>query len=159
MPRYSSRDVSRCLPPCATLSSRPIVLKSTFSCPKSLPLSLPSSKMHISVTLITLIAVYFVPRVSSGDQCFNIGQVQVGIDSVGADYLPCQPSASSSSCCPLGWICLSNGLCEPLPGNSTQNHGLTSLYTGFCTDPSWKNETVCPRVCNNNVTRKKPPRH
>ena len=108
--------------------------------------------MQIPLAYVTLIVVYYIPRVSCGHQCFTIDQVQVFNDT-GADYLPCNSAASISNCCPEGWICLSNGLCEA-SGNSSPNHGLTSLYTGFCTDPFWSNGTVCPKICNNNATRK-----
>ena len=108
--------------------------------------------MHVPFALPALLALIYVQRASSGDQCFDIDQVQVVIDPVGAEYLPCDSSASISNCCPKGWICLSNGLCKPY-GDSDPNHGFTSLYTGFCTDPLWKNETTCPKICNNNVAR------
>lgn len=139
------------LPLRAGLSSQSIFLEDLSPCQRvSIHIVL---EMCFPLAYVTVVAVYYLRRVICDDQCFNIGQVQVGIDSTGADYLPCEPAASTSSCCPLGWICLSNGLCEPLPGNTTQNLGLTSLYTGFCTDPLWRNETICPKVCNNNVTR------
>ena len=108
--------------------------------------------MHIPFALPSLLVVCYVPRAFGGDQCFDINQVQVVIDPVGAEYLPCDSSASISNCCPRGWICLSNGLCKA-NGDSDPNHGQTSLYTGLCTDPMWTNETVCPKICNNNATR------
>ena len=109
-------------------------------------------EMYFPHTLSILLIVFYVEHAFGGDQCFNINQVQITIDSGGTEYIPCDSSASISSCCPKGWICLSNGLCEA-HGDSSPNNGLTSLYTGYCTDPSWNNETVCPRICNNVATR------
>ena len=109
--------------------------------------------MYVPFALLTLLVACCVPRAFSGDQCFNTNQVQVVADAAGEEHLPCNSSASISNCCPRGWICLSNGLCK-VYGDSDPNHGQTSLYTGFCTDPSWKNDTVCPRICNNNASRK-----
>ena len=93
------------------------------------------------LALATLIATYNVAYVWCGDQCFNIDQVQAG------DNFPCEPSASSSNCCSPNDICLSNGLCQPTIPNSKY---FTQLYTGYCTDPLFTNETICPKICNNN---------
>ena len=129
----------------------PIVTKSPLKV-KEGSQSLLSAEMQIPLAYVTLIVVYYILRVSCGYQCFTIDQIQVFNDSM-ANHVPCDSAASISNCCPEGWICLSNGLCEP-SGTSNPNHGLSSLYTGYCTDPFWSNGTVCPKICNNNATRK-----
>ncbi|KAM0803338.1 hypothetical protein BDR22DRAFT_886712 [Usnea florida] len=101
---------------------------------------MPTSTFLLSISI--LIAVHNVAQVFCGDQCFNIDQIQE------QGYYPCDPSASTSNCCQPGWLCLSNGLCEP--NNDFNRNPVT--WTGFCTDPQWDNTTACPKVCQNNVT-------
>ena len=101
---------------------------------------MPTSTVLLSISI--LIAVHNVAQVFCGDQCFNIDQIQE------QGYYPCDPSASTSNCCQPGWLCLSNGLCEP--NNDFNRNPVT--WTGFCTDPQWDNTTACPKVCQNNVT-------
>ena len=101
---------------------------------------MPSSTFLLTISI--LIAVHNVGHVSCSDQCFNIDQIQE------QGYYPCNPSASTSNCCQPGWLCLSNGLCEP--NNNFNRNPVT--WTGFCTDPLWDNTTVCPKICQNNVT-------
>ncbi|CAD6577659.1 MAG: hypothetical protein ASARMPREDX12_008444 [Alectoria sarmentosa] len=92
--------------------------------------------------LATLIAVYSVALASNGDQCFNIDEIQQ------PEYFPCDPSAPTSNCCQSGWICLSNGVCEP----ANNPHPDPVVWTGFCTGSLWDNTTACPKICQNNLT-------
>lgn len=53
------------------------------------------------------------------------------------DDHPCSANGHST-CCPLNWQCLSNGLCF-LP-----SEGYLGRYT--CTDPAWQSDN-CPKIC------------
>lgn len=86
--------------------------------------------LHISCTLSTSI-------------CYNRNSVQVD------GWLPCAPDVDNGPCCPLGWICLSNGLCQPTP--SSLNHHDISYFRPHCTDPSW-NTTSCFSGCNSGMS-------
>lgn len=101
---------------------------------------MPTSTFLLTISI--LIAVHNVAHVFCGDQCFNIDQIQE------LGYYPCSPAASTSNCCQPGWLCLSNGLCEP--NNNVHRNPVT--WTGYCTDPLWDNTTACPKICQNNVT-------
>ncbi|KAF1808584.1 hypothetical protein P152DRAFT_213861 [Eremomyces bilateralis CBS 781.70] len=66
------------------------------------------------------------------------------------DYLPCDPYAPTTACCPTGYTCFSNQLCvatHPDVINSTSPVG-TSLRPG-CTNPAW-DELICGDFCLNN---------
>lgn len=56
----------------------------------------------------------------------------------------CNPNAAISSCCGPGFVCLSNGLCEPGPENKKSYK--YEYYRSSCTDSSW-NSTSCPQYC------------
>lgn len=54
------------------------------------------------------------------------------------DDHPCDPSASTSSCCGGGWVCQPNGLCK-------DRHS-ESWARGTCTDKDWAS-SACPQIC------------
>lgn len=64
-----------------------------------------------------------------------------GIQSSGG---PCFPDQAVSPCCGPGFVCLSNGLCQP--GPDTRKSYQYTVYRSSCTDRTW-NSTDCPRVC------------
>lgn len=64
-----------------------------------------------------------------------------GIQSSGS---PCFPDRSVSPCCGPGFVCLSNGLCQP--GSDTHRTYQYTIYRSACTDRTW-NSTDCPKVC------------
>lgn len=64
-----------------------------------------------------------------------------GIQSSGS---PCFPDQAVSPCCGPGFICLSNGLCQP--GPDTRRSYQYTVYRSSCTDRTW-NSTDCPQVC------------
>lgn len=64
-----------------------------------------------------------------------------GVESSGS---PCFPDQAVSPCCGPGFICLSNGLCQP--GPDTRRTYQYTIYRSSCTDRTW-NSTDCPKVC------------
>ncbi|OJD30807.1 uncharacterized protein BKCO1_5500064 [Diplodia corticola] len=64
-----------------------------------------------------------------------------GIQSSGS---PCFPSQAVSPCCGPGFVCLSNGLCQP--GPDTRRSYQYTVYRSSCTDRTW-NSTSCPQIC------------
>lgn len=57
------------------------------------------------------------------------------------DDHPCS-SDGYSTCCPLNWQCLSNGLCY------LENEGYLGRYT--CTDSAWESDN-CPNICTHGM--------
>jgi hypothetical protein len=57
----------------------------------------------------------------------------------------CDPHAETSMCCPVGWTCMSNKICEVTDGTLALA-AVGSIRRGTCTDPAW-NETVCGDFC------------
>ena len=96
------------------------------------------------ISLIVFLTARVVKAAPNNGKCYNANQIQVG------SALPCDPEAEVSSCCYFGYICLSNGLCEP-NGNLSQYD--TPYFTSFCTDYSWNSPSTCLEICNNNKTR------
>ena len=58
-----------------------------------------------------------------------------------SDDLECDPEEPETACCPRGYTCLSNGLCE-----LTNSSGIANYGRGSCTDLSWRS-TLCPQFC------------
>ncbi|KAK8245234.1 hypothetical protein HDK77DRAFT_247477 [Phyllosticta capitalensis] len=65
-------------------------------------------------------------------------------DGIQSKGLPCFPDQAVSPCCGRGFICLSNGLCEP--GSELRRTYQYKIYRSACTDASW-NSSSCPSVC------------
>jgi len=66
-----------------------------------------------------------------------------------AEFLPCDPTANVSLCCPSGWTCMSDLLCvmtQPNTANNTYPIGTT--YRGTCTNPLWDDQ-ACGDFCTN----------
>ena len=89
--------------------------------------------------LILLAIFSFVASQSSNLVCYDTNGVQT-------TSVPCLTNSSEGPCCSPGWICLSNGLCEP--GPNVTNYGDTSFYRSDCTNPYW-NTSACFSGCNN----------
>lgn len=94
------------------------------------------------IRLVIFWAAWAVTAAPNNGKCFDSDQVQSG------DYVPCDPKAEVSSCCVLGDICLSNGLCR-----ATRPGVLTPYFTGLCTDYLWNAPSTCLEICNHNTTR------
>lgn len=64
-----------------------------------------------------------------------------------ATYVPCDPTAvesgGHSSCCAIGDLCMSNGLCMEA---SNEPKGLNHYWRNGCTDKTWK-DPACPNFC------------
>lgn len=58
---------------------------------------------------------------------------------------PCGGTPGHSACCPLGWACLSNGICMA-PDDDPSNLADATIYRVACTDSSWASLN-CPRWC------------
>jgi hypothetical protein len=65
-------------------------------------------------------------------------------DSVTPEDVSCRYTGNSS-CCSIGWICLSNGLCQN-PSPTINDHGGGKYYRGSCTDPTFDSPN-CAAVC------------
>lgn len=103
-------------------------------------LKMPSFLL-ISLTVF-LIAWSATAAVNNG-KCYFANQIQSG-------NMPCDPKAEVSSCCTPGFICLSNGLCEP---SVNQSQYVTPYFSSTCTDYTWNSPSVCVGMCENNKTR------
>lgn len=64
------------------------------------------------------------------------------------DLIPCNPNASNSICCGLGYECLANGVCAA-SATSVYNGGI-AFIRGLCTDIYWQS-SLCPQFCLNAV--------
>ncbi|GAD98262.1 hypothetical protein NFIA_058090 [Paecilomyces variotii No. 5] len=81
-----------------------------------------------------LLGLSLVREVAAADTCYwPSGNIAT------PDYIPCP---NTSSCCPKGEACLSNGLCY--------GASLNIAYRGACTDRTW-GATSCPDACNDVV--------
>ena len=99
--------------------------------------------MHILFVFLVLIfmATWVVTNALNNGTCYNTNYIQ------DVEYSPCIPDAEVSSCCVVGDICLSNGLCES--GNSS---GMTPYSTGLCTEYYWDSPATCFEMCDHNKT-------
>lgn len=88
-------------------------------------------KLLLSAGSLLLPPAFFV----HGQDCFYPNGAPAATD----DH-PCSSDASDghSTCCPLNWQCLSNGLCY------LENEGYLGRYT--CTDSTWQSDS-CPKIC------------
>lgn len=86
------------------------------------------SKLLLSAGCLLLPPSFLV----HGQDCFYPNGALAATD----DH-PCS-SDGHSTCCPLNWQCLSNGLCY------LENEGYLGRYT--CTDSSWESDN-CPKIC------------
>lgn len=85
-------------------------------------------KLLLSAGCLLLPSALFV----HGQDCFYPNGALAATD----DH-PCS-SDGHSTCCPLNWQCLSNGLCY------LENEGYLGRYT--CTDSTWESDN-CPKIC------------
>lgn len=85
-------------------------------------------KLLLSAGFLLLRAPWFV----HGQNCYYPNG-----DLAATDDHPCS-SDGHSTCCPLNWQCLSNGLCY------LENEGYLGRYT--CTDSTWESDN-CPKIC------------
>merc|ERR1711881_495090 len=60
---------------------------------------------------------------------------------------PCDPDAETSMCCPTGWTCMSNKICQVTDGSLAQA-AVGSIRRATCTDPRW-NQDICGDFCLN----------
>lgn len=58
-----------------------------------------------------------------------------------SDDIPCDPSGANSTCCQMGWTCLSNNVCKNEMNPADISYGRHS-----CTDKSWSS-AACPHMC------------
>ena len=58
---------------------------------------------------------------------------------------PCDPDAETSMCCPTGWTCMSNKICQVTDGSLAQA-AVGSIRRATCTDPRW-NQDICGDFC------------
>ena len=97
---------------------------------------------------ITSMTVYWtfvaVTAAPNGGACYDSDGIQNN------DSFPCDSEAETTFCCAAGYICLSNGLCQPASNLSAY---ITPYFTSDCTDYSWNSPSACPEICNNNKTR------
>ncbi|KAK8224035.1 hypothetical protein BKA81DRAFT_206574 [Phyllosticta paracitricarpa] len=105
---------------------------------------LPSSKSLLFV--ISLVLHLFSHAVVSQDTSSTNSSTRDCFypDGVQSKGLPCFPDQAVSPCCGRGFICLSNGLCEP--GPDLRRTYQYKIYRSACTDSTW-NSSSCPRVC------------
>lgn len=61
-----------------------------------------------------------------------------------ANDAACNLDADVSSCCGIGWSCLSNGVCEIVQEQNSVN--VTLYYRGSCTDQTWT-QPGCLNIC------------
>ena len=76
-------------------------------------------------------------------QCFYLSA-----NAAAQDDRPCDPHSQVSLCCPTGWTCLSNHLCEVTDSSAGSGKPIGSLRRGSCTNPNWDNGT-CGDFCLN----------
>ena len=108
--------------------------------------NIADSKMpsFLLISLTVFLTAWSATAAVNNGKCYHGNQIQDGTNS------PCDPEAEVSSCCHLGFICLSNGLCEPSV-NASQY--VTPYFSSTCTDYSWNSPSVCVGMCENNKTR------
>lgn len=106
-------------------------------------------KMSASLFFTFAVLVSNIFHVSASSVCYDLNQVQ------DQTTLPCNPDVENGPCCPFGWVCLSNGLCEPSAELKKNNSAayVTDFYTEFgCTDPTYNAEN-CLNICDKNPKR------
>lgn len=104
-------------------------------------LKMPS---FLLISLTVFLTAWSATAAVNNGKCYHGNQIQDGTN------VPCDPKAEVSSCCTPGFICLSNGLCEPSVNGSQY---LTPYFSSTCTDYSWNSPSVCVGMCENNKTR------
>lgn len=76
--------------------------------------------------------------------CWNLKGVQSPFD--GKTHVPCNMTAveagGHSTCCPIGDLCLTNGMCL----NKADSNKKNWYWRTACTDKDWK-DPACPRFC------------
>ena len=76
--------------------------------------------------------------------CWNLKGVQSPFD--GKTHVPCNMTAveagGHSTCCPIGDLCLTNGMCLNKGDSNKKNW----YWRTACTDKDWK-DPACPRFC------------
>ncbi|KAM3420293.1 hypothetical protein BST61_g3578 [Cercospora zeina] len=87
--------------------------------------------LHVAGTLVLL---HFLPPAVSAQNCYYPNGDVARTDA--------SCSSDAGACCPLGWECLSNGLCY------LEDEDYYGRYT--CTDRSWGGD--CPQYCTSNNT-------
>lgn len=94
------------------------------------------------ITFIIAFSIFFAPMLNMAQtqDCFSPN------GSVLRGFGLCDPTNSTSVCCKLTESCIEFGLCSTPSG---------FLYRGGCTDGSFKSG-VCPKVCIDSESRKKP---
>ncbi|KAF2709041.1 hypothetical protein K504DRAFT_503039 [Pleomassaria siparia CBS 279.74] len=96
--------------------------------------------MRLAIRAAISIALSHLQLALAADICYNKDGVQYN------NAFPCKPDADASGCCDFGWVCLSNGLCQP--GPEATNNGFVDYYRpDGCTDPTWSNP-ACFSACN-----------
>jgi hypothetical protein len=95
-----------------------------------------SQMLRFSITLLHVLAcldhVLCLER-----QCYY----PVGLNSTDT---PCTDDPVSF-CCPTGWACLGNRVCEYTPWSNTAYY--LPFFRGSCTDPTWTS-SACPLFCD-----------
>jgi hypothetical protein len=67
--------------------------------------------------------------------------------NIASDQKACDPGASTSLCCPAGWVCFSNNLCVVTVQSAAEgNFPLGTALRGTCTSTSWDN-SICGAFC------------
>jgi len=95
---------------------------------------LSHSSGFFTMLRLLLSAVLFGRALSITQQCVRSD------DSTADEFVPCDPTASSGSCCRTEEACLSSGLCYG---------SIRLLYRGACIN-SW-NSTECLPICDNST--------
>ena len=76
--------------------------------------------------------------------CWNLKGTQSPFD--GKTHVPCNMTAveagGHSTCCPIGDLCLTNGMCLNVGDSNKKNW----YWRTACTDKDWK-DPACPRFC------------